>query len=129
MSALMAASAIAPIPSLGKIKAVEKAVELIGKARLPKVTKDAGKADDFFNGTRYTDKVKAQMKQGDFHSFPESVKGFQDAGKVSKLKGGDGVVRNKLDIPGGYRGREGKFEFIKEPDGTINHRLFRLDKE
>lgn len=41
--ALMAATAIAPIPSLGKIKAVEKAVELIGKARLPGVAKSAGK--------------------------------------------------------------------------------------
>ena len=39
----MAATAIAPIPSLGKIKAVEKAVELIGKARLPGVAKSTGK--------------------------------------------------------------------------------------
>ncbi|PID44175.1 MAG: hypothetical protein CSB47_11590 [Proteobacteria bacterium] len=74
-------------------------------------------------------RLKRQMQQGDFHSFPESVKGFQDAGKVSKLKGGDGVVRDKLEIPGGYRGREGKFEFIKEPDGSINHRLFKPNRE
>jgi hypothetical protein len=91
------------------------------------VTKEAGRADDFFKGTKYTDKVKMQMKQGDFHSFPESVRGFQDAGRISKIKGGDGVVRHKLDIPGGYRGREGRFEFIKEPDGKINHRLFQPD--
>ena len=65
------------------------------------------------------------MKQGDFHSFPESVKGFQDAGKVSKLKGGDGVVREKLEIPGSYRGLDGQVEFIKEPNNTINYRLFR----
>ena len=89
------------------------------------VAKGAGKADDFFEGTKYTNKVKGQMKQGDFHSFPESVKGFQDAGKVSKLKGGDGVVREKLEIPGSYRGLDGQFEFIKEPNNTINHRLFR----
>ena len=89
------------------------------------VTKGGGKADDFFEGTKYTNKVKGQMKQGDFHSFPESVKGFQDAGKVSKLKGGDGVVREKLELPGSYRGRDGQFEFIKEPNKTINHRLFR----
>lgn len=69
------------------------------------------------------------MKQDDFHSFPESVTGFQDAGKVTKLKGGDGVVRDKLEIPGNYRGRDGNFEFIKEPDNTINHRLFRPNKE
>jgi 1-acyl-sn-glycerol-3-phosphate acyltransferase len=26
-----------------------------------------------------------------------------------------------LTIPGGYRGREGQFQFIKDADGTINH--------
>ncbi|RLA44773.1 MAG: hypothetical protein DRR06_08895 [Gammaproteobacteria bacterium] len=92
------------------------------------VTKGAGETDNFFRGTNYSNKVKGQIKQGDFHSFPESVKGFQDAGKVSKLKGGDGVVRDKLEIPGGYRGREGKFEFIKEPNKTISHRLFKPKK-
>jgi len=92
-------------------------------------TKGVGGADDFFKGTKYTDKVKSQMQQGDYHSFPESVKGFQDAGKISEIKGGDGIVRSKLEIPGGYRGREGKFEFIKEPNGTINHRQFKPNKE
>ncbi|MEW9899032.1 hypothetical protein ABWL39_10420 [Chitinivorax sp. PXF-14] len=67
------------------------------------------------------------MKQGDFHAFPESVKGFQDAGQLSKLTGGDGVVRDMLKIPGEYKGKQGVFEFIKESDGSINHRLFRPD--
>lgn len=80
---------------------------------------------DFFAGTKYTDKVLVQMKQGDFHSFPESVRGFQDTGSVSKLTGGDGVVREILKIPGNYQGKDGFFEFIKEVDGSINHRLFR----
>ena len=83
------------------------------------------KADDFFEGTQYTTKVRKQMEQGDFHSFPESVKGFQDAGKVTPLKGGDGVTRQKLEIPGSYKNKDGNFEFIKEPDGSINHRFFR----
>lgn len=82
---------------------------------------------DFFAGTKYTDKVLGQMKQGDFHAFPESVKGFQDAGQLSKLTGGDGVVRDMLKIPGEYKGKQGVFEFIKESDGSINHRLFRPD--
>ncbi|MBV8619168.1 MAG: Ig-like domain repeat protein [Curvibacter sp.] len=80
---------------------------------------------EFFAGTKYTDKVLGQMKQGDFHAFPESVKGFQDAGQLSKLTGGDGVVRDMLKIPGKYKGKEGMFEFIKEADGSINHRLFK----
>lgn len=96
------------------------------RSRLPGGSKSS---DDFFEGTQYTNKVKEQIKQDDFHSFPESVLGFQGAGKVSKLKGGDGVVRDKLEIPGSYRGRDGNFEFIKEPDNTINHRLFRPNKE
>jgi filamentous hemagglutinin len=38
--------------------------------------------------------------------------------------GRDGVKRLWLEIPGRYRGRDGVFQFIKEADGTINHRLF-----
>ena len=82
---------------------------------------------DFFKGTEYTDKVIVQMKSGDWHSFPESVIHFQDAGTVTKLTGGDGVVRDMLKIPGEYRGKKGVFEFIKESDGKINHRLFKPD--
>ncbi len=84
-----------------------------------------GVAGDFFAGTKYTDKVLGQMKQGDFHAFPESVKAFQDAGQVNKITGGDGVARELLKIPGEYQGKQGAFEFIKEADGSINHRLFR----
>ena len=65
------------------------------------------------------------MKSGDLHSFPESALAFQDAGTVTPLTGGDGVVRDFLKIPGQYRGKDGVFEFIKEPDGKINHRLFK----
>ena len=78
----------------------------------------------FFEGTSYTDKVKAQMKQGDYHSFPESATAFDDAGKVKPLTGGDGVVREMLEIPGSYKGKDGVFQFIRETDGSINHRLF-----
>ncbi|MGI9279051.1 MAG: hypothetical protein ACR2PX_05390, partial [Endozoicomonas sp.] len=84
---------------------------------------------DFFKGTRYTDKVKLQMTQGDFHAFPDSVEAFQDTGVITKLTGGDGVLREKLEIPGSYKGQDGHFEFIKEPDGLINHRLFKPKKE
>ena len=34
-------------------------------------------------------------------------------------------IRTKLSIPGSYKGKEGVFEFIKEPNGDINHRLFK----
>jgi hypothetical protein len=78
---------------------------------------------------KYTDKVKAQMKQGDYHSFPESVDAFGADGKVTQITGGDNVVRTKVEIPGSYQGKEGIFEYIIEPDGvTCNHRLFRPNK-
>ena len=80
----------------------------------------------FFQGSRYTQKVLEQMKNGadKFHSFPESVGAFERAGTVRTITGGDGVVRQMLEIPGSYGGRNGVFQFIKEADGTINHRLF-----
>ncbi len=108
------------VPSgIGILRAADKA----GDAS--KVVKSGEHIKDFFEGTKYTEKVKVQMKNDDFHSFPKSVKAFQGDGSVKKITGGDGVVREELKIPGEYRGREGNFEFIKEPDGKINHRLFR----
>ena len=78
---------------------------------------------------KFTDKVKAQMKQGDYHSFPESVEGFGANGKVTKITGGDKIVRTKVEIPGSFKGKEGVFEYIIEPDGvTCNHRLFKPNK-
>ncbi|AUG56722.1 hypothetical protein [Acetivibrio saccincola] len=69
------------------------------------------------------------MKQGDYHSFPESVDAFGADGKVTQITGGDNVVRTKVEIPGSYQGKEGIFEYIIEPDGvTCNHRLFRPNK-
>ncbi|PQQ65454.1 hypothetical protein B9R14_00815 [Acetivibrio saccincola] len=78
---------------------------------------------------KYTDKVKTQMKQGDYHSFPESVDGFGTNGKVTQITGGDKIVRTKVEIPGTYKAKEGIFEYILEPDGvTCNHRLFKPSK-
>lgn len=46
---------------------------------------------------------------------------------VGILKGGDSIIRTKVNILGEYKGREGVFEYIIEPDGkTVNHRLFRV---
>ena len=63
-------------------------------------------------------------KQGLAISTPQSVDGFAKHGTVSKITGKDGVVRDKLEIPGSYRGKKGVFEYIREPNGNINHRLF-----
>ena len=85
----------------------------------------------FFQNTKYTDKVLEQMKggAGEFHSFPESVRAFENAGSIKTITGGDGLVREMLEIPGSYSTssgvwKDGMFQFMKEADGAINHRLF-----
>jgi putative mafB-like protein len=64
-------------------------------------------AKNFFKGTRYTEKVKKQASSGDYHSCPEVVDSFSRYGKVSKIKDDDGITRQKLEIPGRYRVKEG----------------------
>ena len=81
----------------------------------------------FFEGASYTTKVLKQMQGGvgEFHSFPESVTAFENAGTVRQVTGRDGVVRQWLEIPGSYgSGGDGVFRFIKNADGTINERRF-----
>lgn len=74
---------------------------------------------------KYTDKVKAQMQQGDYHSFPDSVDGMGGDGVITSITGGDDIVRTKIEISGSYMGKNGVFQYIVEPDGiTCNHRLF-----
>jgi RHS repeat-associated core domain len=93
-------------------------------------------SSSFFSGTSYTPKVMQQMSQGpgEFHSFPESVTAFESSGTTSTITGGDGVLYQKLDIPGSYTSSsgttyDGSFQLIKNGDGDINHRLFVPDKQ
>jgi hypothetical protein len=81
-------------------------------------------AQNFFDGTQYTPKVLNQAASGDYHSFPSSVDAFSGNGTVTQIVGGDGVTRSVLTIPGSYNGQSGVFEYIRNPDDTINHRLF-----
>lgn len=75
---------------------------------------------------KFTDKVKDQMLQQDCHGFPQGVEAFGSEGIVSKIKGGDGILRTKIEIKGSYLGKDGIFEYIIEPDGiTCNHRFFK----
>ncbi len=76
------------------------------------------------NQTRYTDKVRLQMQQDKFHGFPKQVDNFAGLGKKSELVGGDGIKRTKIQLEGEYLERKGNFEWIVEPDGSINHRKF-----
>jgi filamentous hemagglutinin len=114
--------------ALVRVGVSEAVAGIVGMDGVPLASKGINAvADDFFAGTNYTDKVLNQINTGDLHAFPEGVTTFQGAGQVTKITGGDGVVRDMLTIPGEYRGKEGVFEFIKESDGSINHRLFNPD--
>ena len=91
----------------------------------------ANTAPSFFEGATYTPKVLQQASRGagEFHSFPEPVATFESSGSVRAMTGGDKVVRQVLEIPGSYRSTggnlsDGVFQWIKNPDNTINHRLF-----
>jgi len=69
--------------------------------------------------------VREQMKLGDYHSFPESADAFGVQGVVTPIRGGDGIIRTKIEIPGSYMGKQGVFQYIIDTDGvTCNHRLF-----
>ena len=108
---------------------------LVGACGVVVHNKDPGggkQGTSFFEGTRYSPEVIRKMNQGvgEFHSFPESVRSFESLGTVRSLKGGDGVVRQILEIRGSYPNpsgiwRDGVFEFIRESDGLITHRFFR----
>lgn len=61
---------------------------------------------------QYTDKV---LNQATLDGFPECADAF----------GADGVVTKKVEISGSYKGKDGVFQYIIEPDGvTCNHRCF-----
>jgi len=85
-----------------------------------------GETASFFDNTRYTNKVLSDMEggPGEFHSFPEIVRNHESSGTISEITGADGIVRQQLQIPGGYGHYEGNFTFIKELNGDINHRFF-----
>ncbi len=91
-------------------------------------------ADNPLKNIKYTDKVLYEDFEfrGSVHSFPWIADNYGSEGVVSKITGGDGVVRTKVEVYGfyhigkgeNYRVVEGKFEWILEPDNTCNHRQF-----
>jgi hypothetical protein len=80
-------------------------------------------------GTTRTPKVNKQISNtaDQYHSFPESIDDMAGQGTVTKITGGDGVVRTKVELPEAINGKTGKYEWIIEPNNTINHRVFIPD--
>jgi RHS repeat-associated protein len=86
--------------------------------------KGLSKAEDFFKGTKYSDKVLWDLKRWDNHSFSELVKNFAKDGKVQDIKWWDGNMYQKLNIEWSYKWQKGTFEFIKDKNWVINHHFF-----
>ena len=90
-----------------------------------KITAKVNTITNPLSNIKYTSKVKMQMELGDNHSFPKIVDNYGGLGFKENIVGGDGVIRAKVSISGAYNGKIGIFEYIIEPDGTCNHRLFK----
>ena len=75
----------------------------------------------------YTPKVNTQMSNSAdlYHAFPAGVDKYIAYGQVSCLLGGDGVERMRIHLRGSINGINGVYEYIFEPNGVCNHRLFR----
>lgn len=121
---------VTPIEFAGASRLVSSAESFFARAASTDLN-----STSFFQGASYTPKVMQQMSQGpgEFHSFPESVAAFESRGTVSTISGGDGALYQKLEIPGSYTSSSGvtssgNFQFIKDSDGNINHRLFVPEK-
>jgi hypothetical protein len=55
------------------------------------------------------------------------VDNYAGFGRQELFKGGDGIERIKIVLGGEYRGIDGHFEWIIEPDKSVNHRLFNTN--
>jgi RHS repeat-associated protein len=117
-----------PFKGVKALRYGDNLVEIGGQVAKHSDEVAAKTSTSFFAGTKYTNKVLGQMKKGDFHDFPESVKTFEAEGVIRTIKGGDDVTRQMLEIPGEYGGKKGFFQFMKEADGSINHRFFKSNQ-
>ena len=102
----------------------EAIFQKIGSSILKQSVKREAKKN-FFNNAKIASNVERKIAQGDLHSFPTSVDGYATKfGKFSYIKGGDRQTYFQLIMKGSYRGKNGKFEYIKDKNNYINHRFF-----
>ncbi|MEO5995603.1 MAG: DUF6443 domain-containing protein [Chitinophagaceae bacterium] len=100
-----------------------------GGTRATAAAVDGG--ETFFESASYSSKVARQMGKADdiFNAFPKSVDGFATKfGQWSTKVGADGKTYQWLEMGGSYGGRMGKFEYIKDANGVINHRFFNVPR-
>ena len=119
----------------GGYGAIKGVVALNRLAKMPTLITKTAKAishvpSNPLKEAKYTKKVLRQMENNlktgtpDFHGFPRIVDNYAGLGKTELIKGKDGITRVKISLKGGYKGQEGCFEWILEPDKSVNHRIF-----
>jgi len=64
------------------------------------------------------------MNRDKYHGFPQQIDQLATSGKVTPITGSDGVTYWKLEVSGTINNKSGVFEFIRDAEGKINHRLF-----
>ena len=93
----------------------------IGKSMIKREAKR-----NFFKNANLTQKVESQIASGDMHSCPASVDGYAAKyGKFKYITGGDGKTYFELKLKGGFKGKDGSFEYIKDNKNNINHHFFK----
>jgi hypothetical protein len=106
-------------------ESVEKAFSAAKDAKLDLRNVDIARLkDNPLSQSQYTEKVLGQMKSDIYHGFSPYVDNFAGLGKRAEIVGGDGIKRLKVELPGGWAGKDGHFEWIIEPNQVINHRIF-----
>ncbi len=92
----------------------------------------AGKAEnvkDFFKDSKYTQKVLEDMKRDKYHGFPKNIDDIASKNwNVQVIKWADGKEYHKLSIPWELNWKKWVYEYIKDNDWNINHRLFNIKK-
>jgi len=71
-------------------------------------------------------RLNLKTAKPDNHCFPQIVDNYAKYGKIEKIVGRDGIFRTKITLEGSYIKNDGYFEWIVEPDNSINHRFFKI---
>jgi hypothetical protein len=75
-------------------------------------------------GTRYTQKVQTQLERDKRHGFPMLIDEEARYATVRPLRGNDRSTKTLVSLSGAVNCTSGAYEWIINPDRTINHRFF-----
>jgi RHS repeat-associated protein len=74
---------------------------------------------------RNAERVGSGLKEDALHRAASfAVEDIESKGTVFTFKGGDGVERTLVQVPGEVNGVSGRFEWIIDPSGRVTHQMF-----